>query len=52
MQAPSYSGMTGLAQINGFRGETEELEKIESRIKYDLEYINTWTIYLDLKILF
>ena len=45
-------GMTGLAQINGFRGETEELEKMESRIKYDLEYINTWTIYLDLKILF
>lgn len=43
-------GITGLAQINGFRGETDTLEKMQGRIKYDLEYITQWSLLLDLKI--
>ena len=45
-------GITGLAQINGFRGETDTLDKMEGRIHYDLLYIQTWTLLLDLKIIF
>ncbi len=45
-------GMTGLAQINGFRGETKEIAQMEDRIKYDLMYINEWDFILDIKILF
>ncbi len=44
-------GITGLAQINGCRGETETLDKMESRIHFDHQYIREWTIWLDLKIL-
>lgn len=44
-------GITGLAQISGFRGETETLDKMEKRVEYDLAYINNWSITLDLKIL-
>ncbi len=44
-------GITGLAQINGFRGETETLDKMSGRITYDLEYIRNWSLFLDLKIL-
>ena len=44
-------GITGLAQIKGFRGETETTEKMEQRIKYDMEYLNNWSIWLDLKII-
>jgi putative colanic acid biosynthesis UDP-glucose lipid carrier transferase len=44
-------GITGLAQIRGFRGETKELEQMEQRVKYDLEYINNWSLWLDLSIL-
>ncbi|MES9859379.1 MAG: undecaprenyl-phosphate glucose phosphotransferase [Candidatus Thiodiazotropha sp. LLP2] len=44
-------GMTGLAQIRGCRGETKELEQMEKRVKYDLEYINSWSLWLDLSIL-
>jgi putative colanic acid biosynthesis UDP-glucose lipid carrier transferase len=43
-------GITGLAQIRGFRGETDTLEKMEDRIQADLEYIHTWSIWLDLEI--
>lgn len=45
-------GITGWAQINGFRGETDTLDKMEGRIKYDLEYIHRWSIWFDFKILF
>lgn len=45
-------GITGLAQINGWRGETDTLEKMEKRIEYDLLYIRSWSIWLDLKIIF
>lgn len=45
-------GITGLAQVNGFRGETETLDKMEGRVKYDLDYICDWSILLDIKIIF
>ncbi len=44
-------GMTGWAQVHGWRGETDVHEKMEMRIKYDLEYINQWSVWLDIKIL-
>jgi len=44
-------GITGLAQVSGYRGETESLEKMEKRVEYDLEYINNWSVLLDMKIL-
>lgn len=44
-------GITGLAQVNGFRGETDTVEKMKGRFDYDLHYINSWSILLDLKIL-
>lgn len=45
-------GITGWAQINGYRGETDTLEKIEKRVEYDLEYIENWSVWFDLYILF
>lgn len=45
-------GITGLAQINGFRGETDTLDKMEMRVKFDLKYIQYWSLWLDLKIIF
>jgi len=47
----SKPGITGLAQIKGFRGETSEPELMEQRVKYDLEYVRNWSIFLDIKIL-
>jgi putative colanic acid biosynthesis UDP-glucose lipid carrier transferase len=44
-------GMTGLAQVNGCRGETAHLEDMQARVEYDLEYLRRWTPVLDLKIL-
>lgn len=44
-------GITGWAQVNGFRGETETLDKMQSRVEYDLFYINNWTLSMDLKII-
>jgi putative colanic acid biosynthesis UDP-glucose lipid carrier transferase len=45
-------GITGLAQINGCRGETTELEQMQARVNYDLDYLRQWTPWLDLRILF
>jgi putative colanic acid biosynthesis UDP-glucose lipid carrier transferase len=45
-------GITGLAQVHGLRGETETLEKMAERVRYDLEYLREWSPWLDLKILF
>ncbi|MDE2051379.1 MAG: undecaprenyl-phosphate glucose phosphotransferase [Gammaproteobacteria bacterium] len=45
-------GITGLAQVNGLRGETETLEKMSERVRYDLEYLRHWSPWLDIKILF
>lgn len=44
-------GITGLAQVCGYRGETETLEKMQMRVAADLAYINRWSFWLDLKIL-
>lgn len=44
-------GITGLAQVEGYRGETETLEKMQKRIDCDHRYIQSWSIWLDLKIL-
>ncbi|MGJ0429773.1 undecaprenyl-phosphate glucose phosphotransferase [Methylobacter sp.] len=43
-------GITGYAQINGYRGETDTLDKMEKRIQYDLAYIRNWSLWLDIKI--
>jgi putative colanic acid biosynthesis UDP-glucose lipid carrier transferase len=45
-------GITGLAQVNGWRGETDTLEKMEKRVEFDHRYIREWSLWLDLKILF
>ena len=44
-------GITGWAQINGWRGETDTREKIEQRVKYDLDYIDHWSLMFDIAIL-
>jgi len=44
-------GITGLAQVNGCRGETSELKEMEARVNYDLDYLRQWTPMLDIKIL-
>jgi putative colanic acid biosynthesis UDP-glucose lipid carrier transferase len=44
-------GVTGWAQINGWRGETDTLDKMRRRLDYDLEYVRTWSLWLDLKII-
>ena len=45
-------GITGLAQVNGWRGETETLEKMEKRVEFDHRYIREWSLWMDVKILF
>jgi lipopolysaccharide/colanic/teichoic acid biosynthesis glycosyltransferase len=44
-------GITGWAQIHGFRGETDTDEKLHSRVEHDLYYIDNWSLGLDLKVL-
>lgn len=44
-------GMTGWAQVNGCRGETSEKELMAERVRYDLEYIDNWSLWFDVKIL-
>jgi putative colanic acid biosynthesis UDP-glucose lipid carrier transferase len=44
-------GITGWAQVNGLRGETETLDKMEARIQYDLDYLRNWSVWLDLWII-
>jgi len=44
-------GITGWAQVNGLRGETETLDKMEARIRYDLDYLRSWSLWLDLWII-
>jgi lipopolysaccharide/colanic/teichoic acid biosynthesis glycosyltransferase len=43
-------GITGWAQVNGLRGETDTLEKMQRRIEHDLYYIDNWSFILDVKI--
>ena len=45
-------GITGWAQVHGLRGETDSVDKMEQRVEYDLFYIENWSIWLDLKIVF
>ncbi|PKG82622.1 undecaprenyl-phosphate glucose phosphotransferase [Colwellia sp. 75C3] len=45
-------GITGWAQVSGYRGETDTLDKMEKRIEYDLQYIKNWSLSLDIKIIF
>lgn len=44
-------GITGWAQINGFRGETETINKMVKRVEYDLDYIHRWSVWLDIRII-
>jgi putative colanic acid biosynthesis UDP-glucose lipid carrier transferase len=44
-------GITGWAQINGYRGETETVDLMRKRVEFDLHYIKRWSIGLDLRIL-
>ena len=45
------SGITGWAQVNGHRGETDTIEKMQARVEYDLEYLRNWSLGLDLVII-
>jgi putative colanic acid biosynthesis UDP-glucose lipid carrier transferase len=45
-------GITGWAQVNGWRGETDTLDKMKKRIDYDLAYLQSWSLVLDLYIIF
>lgn len=44
-------GITGWAQVNGYRGETDTLDKMQRRVEYDLDYLRSWSVWLDLKII-
>lgn len=44
-------GITGLAQVSGYRGETKHIDQMEGRIRMDIEYIENWTFLLDIKII-
>jgi len=44
-------GITGWAQVNGYRGETDTLEKMQGRIDYDLDYLRKWSLQLDIHII-
>ena len=44
-------GITGYAQVNGYRGETRDTAKMEKRIEYDVWYIENWSLMLDIKII-
>jgi putative colanic acid biosynthesis UDP-glucose lipid carrier transferase len=44
-------GITGWAQVNGYRGETDTLDKMQGRIDYDLDYLRHWSLALDLRII-
>jgi putative colanic acid biosynthesis UDP-glucose lipid carrier transferase len=44
-------GMTGWAQVNGYRGNTDTLEQMQKRVEFDLYYIDNWSLGFDLKIL-
>lgn len=45
-------GITGWAQVNGWRGETDTLDKMEKRIEHDMHYIRNWSLWMDFKIIF
>lgn len=45
-------GITGWAQVNGLRGETETVDKMQERIRMDLIYLKNWSIWFDISIIF
>jgi len=45
-------GITGWAQVNGFRGETKTLDQMKKRVEYDLWYMENWSMWLDIKVMF
>jgi putative colanic acid biosynthesis UDP-glucose lipid carrier transferase len=45
-------GLTGWAQVNGFRGETSTIDLMEKRVEYDVWYVSNWSIWLDIRIIF
>jgi len=45
-------GITGWAQVNGYRGETAEVRLMEKRVEYDIEYLENWSLMQDVKIIF
>jgi putative colanic acid biosynthesis UDP-glucose lipid carrier transferase len=45
-------GITGWAQVNGFRGETKTLDQMKKRVEFDLWYMENWSLWLDVKIMF
>jgi putative colanic acid biosynthesis UDP-glucose lipid carrier transferase len=45
-------GITGWAQVNGLRGETETIDKMSKRVEYDLDYMRHWSLWMDIKIIF
>lgn len=45
-------GITGYAQVNGFRGETKTIELMEKRVEYDIEYMKRWSLWFDIQIIF
>ncbi len=45
-------GITGWAQVNGLRGETETVDKMRKRVEYDLDYLRHWSAWMDIKIIF
>ena len=47
----SKPGITGWAQVNGFRGETQTLDLMEKRVQHDLWYLENWSFWLDIKII-
>jgi len=44
-------GITGWAQVNGLRGETDKLEKMQARVDFDLDYLRKWSLLLDMMII-
>jgi putative colanic acid biosynthesis UDP-glucose lipid carrier transferase len=44
-------GLTGWAQVNGFRGEIRENEMLRKRVEYDIWYMENWSLWLDMKII-
>ena len=45
-------GITGYAQVSGFRGETKEVHLMEKRVEYDVKYMENWSFMMDMKIIF
>ena len=51
LRAMVRPGLTGWAQVNGLRGETESVEKMKARIDHDLDYLRSWSLRLDIYII-